>query len=119
MSTTLLSATDHVIKLYAHSLLNTFLPKIRDLNPSIPQTIESIGLLGSIAGEGLVLFVREISPLFISTLQDLQAARKKNEAPLRAFNQVCARTGSVIDAPTRSRLAPSASFLSARRLRLR
>ena len=64
-----------------------------------PHTIESIGLLGSIAGEGLVLFVREIPPLFISTLQNLQAARKKNEATLRAFNQVCARTGNVIDSP--------------------
>ena len=96
--TTLLSATDHVIELYAHSL-NAFLPKVRDLNPSIPHPIESIGLLGSIAGEGLVLFVREIPPLFIGTLQVLQVARKKSEASLRVFNQVCARTGSVIDTP--------------------
>ena len=119
--TTLLSATDHVIKLYAHSFLNTFLPKVRDLNPSIPHMIESIGLLGSIAGEGLVLFVREIPPLFISTLQDLQAARKRNEALLRAFNQVCARTGSVIDVPIQNPELFGAfrKFLSARRLRLR
>ena len=85
--TTLLSATDHLIKLYAHSP-----PSPKSETPTLlsRHTVESVRLLGSIAGKGFVLFVREIPPLFISTLQDLYAGRKKKEATLRAFSQVCA-----------------------------
>lgn len=59
--------------------------------------IESIGLLGSVAGEDLVPFVGEILPLFTNALQDPQASNKKKEATLRALSQVCAHTGSVVD----------------------
>jgi len=96
--TALLSATDRLIKPYAHSLLNVFLPKARDPQPVVSRhMIESIGLLGSVAGEDLVPFVGEILPLFISALQDPQASNKKKEATLRALSQVCAHTGSVVD----------------------
>lgn len=96
--TALLSATDRLIKPYAHSLLNVFLPKAKDPQPVVSRhMIESIGLLGSVAGEDLVPFVGEILPLFISALQDPQASNKKKEATLRALSQVCAHTGSVVD----------------------
>ena len=87
-----------MIKPYAHSLLNVFLPKARDPQPVVSRhMIESIGLLGSVAGEDLVPFVGEILPLFTNALQDPQASNKKKEATLRALSQVCAHTGSVVD----------------------
>jgi len=96
--TTLLSATDRLIKPYAHSLINVFLPKARDPQPVVSRPmIESIGLLGCVAGEDLVPFVDEILPLLINALQDPQASNKKKEATLRALSRVCAHTGSVVD----------------------
>jgi len=101
--TALLSATDRLIKPYAHSLINFFLPKARDPQPVVSRhMIESIGLLGSVAGGDLVPFVDEILPLFINALQDPQASNKKKEATLRALSQVCAHTGSVVDPLIRS-----------------
>jgi len=96
--TALLSATGRLIKPYAHSLINVFLPKARDPQPVVSRhMIESIGLLGSVAGEDLVPFVDEILPLFINALQDPQASNKKKEATLRALSLVCAHTRSVVD----------------------
>ena len=69
--TALLSATDRLIKPYAHSLIDVFLLKARDPQPVVSRyMIESIGLLGSVAGEDLVPFVDEIYTLFINALQD-------------------------------------------------
>jgi len=68
--TALLSATDRLIKPYAHSLINVFLPKARDPQPVVSRhMIESIGLLGSVASKDLVPFVDEILTLFTNALQ--------------------------------------------------
>ncbi|KDQ61375.1 hypothetical protein JAAARDRAFT_66505 [Jaapia argillacea MUCL 33604] len=93
--TTLVSATQRLIKPYAVPMLRVLLQKAADPNPTVAaHVIMCLGELTCAGGEEVVPHVPELMGVIISKLSDPSLA--KRDAALRTLGQVCSSTGYVI-----------------------
>ncbi|KDQ52943.1 hypothetical protein JAAARDRAFT_61533 [Jaapia argillacea MUCL 33604] len=93
--TTLVSATQRLIKPYAVPMLRVLLQKAGDPNPTVAaHVIMCLGELTCAGGEEVVPHVPELMGVIISKLSDPSLA--KRDAALRTLGQVCSSTGYVI-----------------------
>ncbi|KAI0792169.1 FAT-domain-containing protein [Abortiporus biennis] len=93
--TSLVSATQRLIKPYAIPMLRVLLTKANDTNPTVASNvIECLGELACVGGEDVLPHVPALMDVIIAKLTDPMA--KKRDAALHTLGQVCSSTGYVV-----------------------
>ena len=96
MLTSLISATQRLIKPYAVPMLRVLLPKANDPNPTVAgNLLQALGELACVGGEDVIPHVPELMDTILSKLVD--PLPKKRDAALHTLGQVCSSTGYVVD----------------------
>lgn len=66
----LIRAAPILVQPYVTSLMNVFLPKLRDADPIVASgVLSTIGELATVSGEQMVEYTHKLMPLIIDTLQ--------------------------------------------------
>ncbi|CAG8608891.1 7808_t:CDS:10, partial [Acaulospora colombiana] len=96
--TSLIRATNRLIKPYTLTLLRVVLPKASDTEIVVSRCmIECIGLLAVVGGDEMVPHVPEVMNILLAALQDPLTPTTKRDAALLTMGQLCANTGYVVD----------------------
>ncbi|KAG9045642.1 phosphatidylinositol kinase- protein kinase tor1, partial [Tulasnella sp. UAMH 9824] len=92
----LISASQRLIKPYALPMLKVLVPKARDPAPLVASNVLTcLGELALVGGKEIQDHVPQLMALIIDTLQD-PASMGKRDAALTTLGQLCSNTGYVI-----------------------
>eukprot|EP01132_Coremiostelium_polycephalum_P002833 gene2833-3519_t len=92
----LIHASGKLIKSYFEPILKSLLPKLDDSNPRVASSVLSaLGELSVVGGEEMAMYIDQLLPLIIDTLQD-QSSTSKREVALKTLGQLASSTGFVI-----------------------
>ncbi len=85
-----------LIRPYVRPMMKIMLPRLRDSSSGITSCIfEVVGCLAEVRGEDMQIYVDELIPLIIDSLQDSSAASRK-EIAFHTLGLLAANTGCVI-----------------------
>lgn len=93
----LVSSSQRLIKPYVEPMVKVLLPKAKDSSTTVASSIMAcLGELAQVGGEDLVVYLPDLVPLILETLQD-QSSSTKRDAALKSLGQLASNTGYVID----------------------
>ena len=92
----LISNSKELTRPYVKPIVETLLPKAKDLSSSVASSaINCIGELAVVGGEDLKSFIPDLMPLILDTFQD-QSSSYKRDAALKTLGQLASSSGYVI-----------------------
>ncbi|OJJ32073.1 hypothetical protein ASPWEDRAFT_161263 [Aspergillus wentii DTO 134E9] len=86
-----------LIRSYVDPMVTTLLPKATDANPGVASTtLKAVGELANVGGGEMKLYLPQLMPIILESLQDL-SSHAKREAALRTLGKLASNSGYVID----------------------
>eukprot|EP00003_Mantamonas_plastica_P010783 TRINITY_DN2025_c0_g1_i1.p1 TRINITY_DN2025_c0_g1~~TRINITY_DN2025_c0_g1_i1.p1 ORF type:complete len:2240 (+),score=782.23 TRINITY_DN2025_c0_g1_i1:702-7421(+) len=93
----LIRAAKKLIKPYVDPILKALLPKLQEGNSAVASCVlASLGELALVGGDSMMLYLDQLLPIIINTLQD-QSSVLKREIALRTLSKLVSSTGYVIE----------------------
>ena len=92
----LINSSQQLIRPYSTPILKSLMTKLQDENPRVASTVlQTIGELAMVAGKEINVYLPNLFPIIIESLQDQSSTRKRKIA-LKSLGQLVASTGKAI-----------------------